>query len=42
MVYSISWLFPQLQWLSVEESLEEFANLMNQQVDLVEFMLKFV
>ena len=29
-----SWLFPQLEWLSVKESLEEFADLMNVQVDL--------
>lgn len=30
----VSWMFPQLQWLSVQESLEEFASLMNVQVNL--------
>ena len=34
MVNSLSWVFPQLQWLSIKESLEEFAHLMNQQADL--------
>ena len=44
MVYSLSWIYPQLQWLSINESLEEFAHLMNQQVDLrneAENLLKF-
>ena len=43
-VNSISWLFPQLRWLSIKESLEEFAKLMNVQVDLrneAENLLKF-
>lgn len=43
-VNSISWLFPQLRWLSIKESLEEFAKLMNIQVDLrneAENLLKF-
>jgi len=43
-VNSISWLFPQLRWLSIKESLEEFAKLMNIQVDLrneAESLLKF-
>ena len=30
----VSWLFPQLYWLGIKESLEEFAKLMNIQVDL--------
>jgi aarF domain-containing kinase len=34
LVRGASWLFPQLEWLSVKESLEEFAKLMNVQVDL--------
>ena len=44
LTYSLSWIYPQLQWLSINESLEEFAHLMNQQVDLrneAENLLKF-
>ena len=33
-VNSVSWIFPQLHWLSIRESLEEFATLMNIQVNL--------
>ena len=33
-VDSVSWIFPQLHWLSIRESLEEFATLMNIQVNL--------
>ena len=35
LVASIAWLFPQLEWLSLEESLDEFGALMNVQVDMV-------
>ncbi len=34
LIGGVSWLFPQLQWLSIKESVEEFAHLMNVQVDL--------
>ena len=34
LIRGISWLFPQLNWLSVKESLEEFGKLMSVQVDL--------
>jgi len=33
-VNGVSWIFPQLHWLSIKESLEEFATLMNIQVNL--------
>lgn len=34
LINGVSWLFPNLHWLSVKESLEEFSALMNIQVDL--------
>ena len=34
LIRGIAWLFPQLNWLSVKESLEEFGKLMSLQVDL--------
>ena len=34
LVNGVSWVFPQLNWLSVRESLEEFGQLMSIQVDL--------
>ena len=44
MIRFFSWVFPNLQWLSLRESLEEFADLMNIQVDLrneAQNLLKF-
>ena len=44
LVNGVSWMFPQLNWLSVKESLNEFAKLMNVQVDLkneAQNLLKF-